>query len=179
MFSPFPIVRDLRSERERERVERWRCGMIEVAKGRLVGIQLSPWAKSISVAGVWWNGRRLHWNTEGDRCRLYYYQPLGLRYYLTVSYIVSNRDTSFETVCGALQVLDEVARIKETDAIVSVVTNDRISDRVVQRWGWERHLPESRRRHFIKRFYGTYPQTPLPLALSANPLHTADSALAT
>jgi hypothetical protein len=56
-------------------------------------------------------------------------------------------------------VLDEIARIKQTDAIVCDVRNARISDRLLRRWGWESHVPQSRRRHFIKRFYGEYPDT--------------------
>ena len=56
----------------------------------------------------------------------------------------------------ALLVLDEIAKLKRTDAIVCEVSNWRISDRLLTRWGWESHLGESRRRHFIKRFYGDY-----------------------
>ena len=54
--------------------------------------------------------------------------------------------------------LDEIARIKGTDAIVAELSNLRISDRLARRWGWEPHVPSSRRRHYIKRFYGSYPE---------------------
>jgi hypothetical protein len=56
-----------------------------------------------------------------------------------------------------LIVLDEIARLKGSDAIVAEVRNLRISNRLLHRWGWESHLPTSRRRHYIKRFYGSYP----------------------
>ena len=56
-----------------------------------------------------------------------------------------------------LVILDEIARLKGTDAIVAEVRNLRISERLLRRWGWESHMPTSRRRHYIKRFYGTYP----------------------
>jgi hypothetical protein len=54
-------------------------------------------------------------------------------------------------------VLDEVARLKASDAILCDVWNWRISDRLLARWGWQPHKPDRWHRHFIKRFYGVYP----------------------
>jgi hypothetical protein len=88
---------------------------------------------------------------------LYYNQPWKLPTFLTLKYLVSSCGTTFKTVRRALLVLDEIARIKQTDAIVCEASNLRISDRALNRFGWERHLPNSRHRHFIKRFYGEYP----------------------
>jgi hypothetical protein len=60
--------------------------------------------------------------------------------------------------------LDEIARIKGIDALVCEAWNLRLSDRLLRRCGWERHVLHSRRRHFIKRFYGRYPaNSSLPL----------------
>jgi hypothetical protein len=56
-------------------------------------------------------------------------------------------------------VLDEIARIKRSDAILAHVSNPQISDRLMWRWGWERHLVQSSKRQFIKRFYGVYPES--------------------
>jgi hypothetical protein len=64
-----------------------------------------------------------------------------------------------------MTVLQEIARIKRTDAIVCDVTSSRISDRLLARAGWERHCLASPRRHFIKRFYGEYPQPQAAWAL--------------
>lgn len=80
---------------------------------------------------------------------------------------MSSRYASFKTFRSSLIVLDEIARIKRIDAIVCEVRNLRISDRLLARWGWESHVPQSRRRHFIKRFYGTYP--PPDAAWALNP----------
>ena len=41
----------------------------------------------------------------------------------------------------------------------------RISSRLAQRWGWEAHKPSRWRRHFIKRFYGSYPEPLKPGSL--------------
>ena len=71
---------------------------------------------------------------------------------------------------AAMRVLDEIARIKRTDAVVSEAFNWRISGRLAERWGWERHKPSRWRRHFIKRFYGSYPA---PLDSNPAPLESS------
>jgi hypothetical protein len=155
MVTLFPLVRDLQADRDR--LLRWPHGIVEVVQGQLAGVRLRPWPKSVSLLGVWWSGRHTHQRTAGDFCRLYYNRPAGLPNYLTLKYVVSRRGTSFQSFRGALQVLDEIARIKGTAAIVCEASNVRISARLLRRWGWERHVPQSRRRHYIKRFYGQLP----------------------
>jgi hypothetical protein len=72
--------------------------------------------------------------------------------------MVSTRDCRYATAYGALAVLDEIARIKRSDAILLDACNRRISERVLARWGWEPHTSDRQHRNFIKRFYGVYPQ---------------------
>ena len=60
------------------------------------------------------------------------------------------------TMLGALAVLDEIARIKQSDAILTDAANFRISDRFLRRQGWERHTKARYHRNYIKRFYGEY-----------------------
>jgi hypothetical protein len=133
-------------------------GVIFMEDGRLREIRLRPWPKIISVAEISLWGRGFHQRATGNRCWLYYNQPRRHRNFLALKYILSSRHASFTTFRGSLIVLDEIARIKRIDAIVCEVRNLRISDRLLQRWGWQSHVPHSRRRHFIKRFYGTYPE---------------------
>ena len=140
-------------------LRRRRYGVIEMQEGRLVGIHLRPWPKLISLPEVWWLGGWSHSHLQGDRCWLFYNQPWPCPNFLAVPYIVAGRRGSLASLHGATLVLDEIARIKRTDAIVCDVSNSRISDRLLRRWGWERHVPHSRRRHFIKRFYGEYRDT--------------------
>jgi hypothetical protein len=54
-------------------------------------------------------------------------------------------------------VLDEIARLKRSDALLCDVSNWRISERLMARFGWEPHCPSRWHRHYIKRFYGEYP----------------------
>ena len=105
-------------------------------------------------------GQRVTSDTPGDRCLLYYNQPRRCPNYLALKYVVSRVAIArFATFRKAAQTLDEVARIKQTDAILCDAWNLRISDRLFARWGWEPHKPQRWHRNFIKRFYGVYPQS--------------------
>lgn len=146
---------DLAQDAELLRVRRY--GMIEIVDGELVRIVLRPWPKMISLPEIWWLGNTHHEQAAGDRCRLYYNQPLGSSNFLAAKYVVSSRKATYRSLRRATQVLDEIACIKQSDAIVCELSNLRLSDRFAKRWGWERHCLSSPRRHFIKRFYGVYP----------------------
>lgn len=140
------------------RLARGRYGVIETRGGRLVAIHLRPWPKMASALESEWWGRRYHERRAGDRCLLYFNQPRRCPSYLALTYIQSRRDTSFASFRRALQVLDDVARLKRSDAILCDAWNLRISDRLFARWGWEPHKPQAWHRNFIKRFYGVYPE---------------------
>lgn len=143
---------------DESQLARGRYGVIETRGGRLVAIHLRRWPKIASALESEWWGRRIHERQKGDRCLLYYNQPRRCPSYLALTYILSNRDTSFASFRRALQTLDEVARLKRSDAILCDAWNLRISDRLFARWGWEPHKPQAWHRNFIKRFYGVYPQ---------------------
>jgi hypothetical protein len=150
----FEKVTDLRHGAEVLR--RRRYGAIEMIAGRLAAIHLRPWPKLISWGEIWLQ-QALFRPGRYDRCLLYYDQPLRASRYLALKYLVSSRGATYRTVRGAAVVLDEIARIKGIDAIVCEAWNRRLSDRLLKRCGWERHVLNSRRRHYIKRFYGQYP----------------------
>lgn len=135
-----------------------RSGLIVTSEGALQ-----------AVYGRWWpyQGTHLHalydqyWRqTGGDYCQLYYHVPWNAPQFLTLDYIRSPRTTCVPTIQAALFVLDEIARLKGSLAIVCNVINDRLTDRVLQRWGWEKHCAHWSGRHFIKRFYGHFPTIP-------------------
>jgi hypothetical protein len=143
-----------------EVIRRRHYGVIEMAEGRLVAVHLRPWPKLISLGEIWLEEMIWRRARSADRCLLYYDQPLRSPKFLALKYVVSSWGATFRTARGAAMVLDEIARIKGIDAIVCDAWNRRISDRLLRRWGWERHLLHSRRRHYIKRFYGRYPENP-------------------
>ena len=144
-------------------IRRRRYGVIEVAGGQLTRIRLRPWPKISTAPGVllggWCHDRR-----PGDQLQLYYNQPRRFPRYLVLRYVVSTRNTSMRSLVRALGVLDEVARLKQSDALMCDVGNPRIDQRIMTRFGWEPHCPSRWHRHYIKRFYGTYPPRPTWLA---------------
>jgi hypothetical protein len=134
-----------------------RYGRIDIADGRFRGIQLRPYAKLALGPEALLLGRWGHEHLPGDRLRLYYNQPWRFPNFLVLKYIASRAATSYASLLRALEVLDYLARLKRSDAILSDVANWRISDRLLARHGWEPHCPSRWHRHYIKRFYGQYP----------------------
>jgi len=148
----------------RDLLARSRYGVIETSAGQLRGIVLRPWPKLLSWPEVWPVGRRFHGRGPVDRCRLYYNQPRRMPNYLALKYVVTTPGTRFATFRAALEVLDSVAAIKGIDAIVCDAANGRLTDRVMNRLGWEPLHSTRWHRNFIRRFYGTYPPAVAGLA---------------
>ncbi|QDT00110.1 hypothetical protein [Adhaeretor mobilis] len=137
---------------------RWkRYGVIVARNGTFEAVHLKAWPKLIAWPEIWPVGSRYHVAGTGDACWLYYNQPRRFSNFLAVKYMVSTRGASLATCQTALRMLDQIAEIKRTDAILCDVTNSRLSDRLLQRFGWEAHRPQRWHRNFIKRFYGSYP----------------------
>jgi hypothetical protein len=135
-----------------ETLFRRRHGVIDVRNGRLRAVHLRPWPKLVSLVGVAW-GNWSHHYLPGDRMRLYYDQPRSCPNFLALKFAISSRDTTLKTALLSLQVLDEIARIKRSDAILLDATNFRLSPRMLARFGWESHAPSRWHRNYIKRLY--------------------------
>jgi hypothetical protein len=139
-------------------------GVIEAAGGRFRRVVLRPFPKIVSLPDVLLLGGWYHRHYRRDRCLLYYNRPWRFPNFLAVKYVVSGRGTRYSTLCRVLEVLDEIARLKRTDALLCELTNWRISREMMLRRGWEPHCPSRWRRHYIKRFYGEYRRRPTGLA---------------
>ncbi len=137
-----------------------RFGVIEVVDGRLMGVMLRPWPKILVGPEVLWWGKWWHERRDGDRLLIYYNQPLRFSNFLALAYVVSASETSMRSIRVGAEALDEIARLKRSDALLCDVSNWRISRRFMQRLGWEPHCPSRWHRHYIKRFYGNYPPRP-------------------
>lgn len=135
-------------------------GTIVIENGKFSKIKFKPWPKIISTLEIGILGNRTHEQSDiEDKCLLYYNQPFFHKRFLALKYVVSTRGSSFQSFRLATRILDEIARIKKSDAIVCEVTNAFISNRLLKRWGWEQHLQDRPTRHFIKRFYGEYSES--------------------
>lgn len=140
-----------------ELVRRWRCGRIVMQAGKLVRVERRRLVGSVSMAQVWWQSR--YGRPDDDLCWLDYHQPLGMPAFLTLDYIRSGRSAGYKTFVGACHVLDEIARLRGASAIVAHVSTASISDRLLERLGWQRHLEHWSGRHWIRRFYDGYPES--------------------
>ncbi|MCA9136525.1 MAG: hypothetical protein KDB00_07195 [Planctomycetales bacterium] len=139
-----------------ELIRRWRCGRIVMQGGKLIRIEKRWITGSVSMAQVWWQSR--YGRPDDDLCWLDYHRPWGMPAFLTLDYVRSGRAAGYKSFVGACHVLHEIARIRGASAIVAHVSNGSISDRFLQRMGWERHLHHWSGRHWIRRFYDGYPQ---------------------
>jgi len=150
----FETVADLQAGGEVLRCRPY--GVIRAVEGRFDRVRLRPFPRLVLLPEILL-GKWYHQFRAADRCLIFYNQPRRHPNYLAVTYMVSARDTCFGTVRRALEVLDEIARLKGTDALVCDAMNWRISPRVLARFGWEPHCPSRWHRHYIKRSYGAYP----------------------
>lgn len=141
------------------KVRRWRSGRIVMRDGRLDRIERRLTVGAVSVAQVWWQSR--YRGLTGNVCQLDYHQPFGMPGFLTLDYIRGGDACSYKTFAGACHVLDQIARERQAQAIVANITNQAISDRFLQRMGWQQHLDTWSGRHWIRRFYDGYPNTDL------------------
>jgi hypothetical protein len=142
--------------RDADLLARRRCGCIVTRAGKLEAVYGRWWPHLGNMMQILWD---THFKTlDRDCCRLFYHQPLTSPGYLTLSYVQAGPATSIATLYAAGLILDEIARLRQSNAIVSEISNERISEKWLNRWGWEAHCPHLAGRHFIKRFYGVYPE---------------------
>lgn len=144
--------------RKHDWLARRRAGRIVTQDGKLRAVYGRWWPYGGNMLQVQWD--LLFRTMPVDRCELFFHAPLACPNFLTLDYVHSGPSTSLSTFYAATLVLDEIAKIKRSAAIVCHVTNQRISDRLLERWGWQAHCPNWKGRHFIKRLYGQY--APIP-----------------
>ncbi|QDT11054.1 hypothetical protein [Planctomycetes bacterium K23_9] len=142
-----------------EQIRRWRCGRIVMQDGALVEVKHRLICGSVSMAQVWWQAK--YGRMNDNICWLDYHQPIGMPQFLTLDYIRAGERAGYKTFLGAIHVLNEIARIRSATAIVAHISNSTITDRFLQRQGWERHLKQWSGRHWIRRFYDGYPESVL------------------
>lgn len=117
------------------------------------------------MAQVWWQAK--YGRNDDEFCWIDYHQPFGMPTFLTLDYIRSGTKAGYRSFLGATNVLNEIARIRGASAIVAHVSNGNISDRLLSRLGWERHLKQWSGRHWIRRFYDGYPESSIDRYLLA------------
>lgn len=133
-------------------VVRRRYGVIETAAGELVRVVYRPYPKLCTEFGIRTFGWMSHRLLRGNRCRLYFNQPRSCPTFLALQYVKTTRDADYATFRRALTTLDDIARLKQVDALLCDASNLKLSDRFLARLGWVAHAPMPGHRNFIKRF---------------------------
>lgn len=146
----FETVADLTDPWQRATVRRRRYGVIEMADDRLRRISFRPLPALAGPFDLPW-GQWVHRAGQGNRCWVYFNQPRGLEQFLALKFMVSTRQATLACCRGALAVLEEIAHIKQVEALVCDAANRRISDRLLARWEWQPHKPQRWHRNYIKR----------------------------
>lgn len=138
----------------------YRCGRIVVEAGRLLGVERRLLPHGPSIARVWIDSR-IRASTPRDGCSLVYSGTRAVPGFLAVNYARSGEGTSLVSLHCALAVLDHIARLRQCVAIVAHISTWAISDRALQRFGWEPQSTRLAGRHWIRRFYDGYPEPDL------------------
>ncbi len=150
MHRPWESITNIDSATEVVRCRRF--GVVDSQRGALTAIHFRPLPKLASLPEAWFDRFARNWRRKEDRCWVYFNEPRSCPGYLTLAYLLSSTGTSLATVQAALKALDEIAKIKRSDAIVCDASNLRLTDRMLARFGYEKHAPKLCGRHFIKRF---------------------------
>ncbi len=126
-----------------------RYGVVEVHNDRSYRIYRRLLPKMPSVWEAWLDAkwRRLPEN----QLRLYYNVSYRCEGYMILAYAQAGQNTSVANFRTGLSVLEEVAKLKRLQAIVCHATNPRLTERVMNYFGYTRHATHLKGYHYIKR----------------------------
>lgn len=100
----------------------------------------------VALARLWTHARR-----RGDLCTLDFQRLSGDFEFLVIQLMTSHRNTTMRSVRNTLKMAELVAEHQGAHAVVFQAKNTRLTDRLLARYGYRRHAPQLRGRHFIKR----------------------------
>ena len=136
-------------EENPDKLRSWRYGEIELADGKLVAIYPRWWPR----VGSQWESYRESYNRtlQADFCRAYYAFPRRAPGYMSVLYARSGPNTRYKTILSAVSIMDEIAILNNSNAIVCQIISERGTERLMKRWGYVRHAASLGDNHYIKR----------------------------
>ncbi len=136
-------------EENADRIRLWNYGELELFDGNLLRIYPRWWPR---IASEWESFRdSTNRSLPTDFCRAYYAFPRRAPGFMSVLYARSGPNTQYKTLYRAVVVMDEIARLRGSDAIVCQTINLRASERLMNRWGYVRHALALGDNHYIKR----------------------------
>jgi len=132
-----------------ERVSKWRYGEVVLRNGRAVSIQARWWPRWGTVWGAMVD--RVVRSLPEDECRFYYSFPRSAPGYMSLLYVHAGEKTYYRTFHQGIVAIDAIAGLHKARAIVCQVTNDRLNDRMMTRWGYVKHAENLGDNHYIRR----------------------------
>lgn len=130
-------------------IRKWRYGAIEIRDGELVCISARWWPR---LASEWESLReQLIKTLPGGVCRMYYSFPWRTPGFMVLAYAHSGPDTTYRSIRCGLRCLEQIAIVWDSQAIVCQATNNRLSERTMNRWGYEKHALSLGDNHYIRR----------------------------
>ena len=136
-------------EENAEKVSSWRYGEIELANGRLNAIYPRWWPRMGSLWESRWDN--FYRTMPADHCIAYYAFPHSAPGYMSVLYARSGPNTQYKTVYSAVSTMDQIAKLRNSNAIVCQMVSQRGTERLMNRWGYVRHATSLGDNHYIKR----------------------------
>ena len=126
-----------------------RYGVVEVHNDHAYQIQRRLLPKMPSIWEAWLDAcwRRL----PDNEVRLYYNVPYRCDGFMVLAYARAGSKTSLASFRTGLSVLEEIAKLKRLQAIVCHATNPRLTERVMNYFGYNRHASHLKGYHYIKR----------------------------
>ena len=153
------VFRDcLRPDRRGRDPRRRPYGVIRAADGRLGEVRIRPFPKIASVPEATYLGGWRHrlWPATAFGCTTI--SRGGFATSSSCAYVVSNRDTSLATVRLALEALEEIARLKRSDALLCDAGNWRNSGKAARSPRLVAALPHPLASALYQAVYGQYPE---------------------
>lgn len=90
-------------------------------------------------------------SASNGECRFFYSFPWRTPGFMAVNYMTSGEQTNYRTMLLGVQILEQIARHKKSNAIVCQAYSDRLSERLMHRWGYVRHALSIGDNHYIRR----------------------------
>jgi hypothetical protein len=131
------------------RIRNCRYGEIELIDGAVHRIYPRWWPR----VGSEWESMMDSYlpRLPADHCRVYYAFPMRSPGFMSVLYAHSGPNTCYRTLYRGVTAVDEIAKIRNAEAIVCQVTNTRLTERLMRRLGYVRHAFSLGDNHYIKR----------------------------
>lgn len=136
-------------EANAEKVSSWRYGEIELFNGSLAAIYPRWWPRWGSQWESYWDS--YHRVLPADHCIAYFAFPRSAPGYMSVLYAHSGPNTQYKTIYRAVSTMDQIAKLRNSDAIVCQMVSERGTERLMNRWGYVRHALSLGDNHYIKR----------------------------